>query len=184
MNLAFRIVVLVLAIFGGAGQLFLGLKWRGDAVENTHNRRLLAAYRKTEKELDAKGQKPPDTEVNQKIRKWGRVLDTVPYLLAGALMSLVGGVIAMVGYPYFGVVWLFLAQIGPAILQPPSMIFSCFLPLAIVVCGVTCFIPKPDPSARRPRRDRDDYDDRDYRDEQDDDRRRGRDDDRRRDRDD
>jgi hypothetical protein len=179
MNLAFRIVTLSLAILGALVSLIGFFVLRAD-MSKPEKRNDIIFERKLVEELRSGKVKEIQgktlAEIESQHRTNEGVYQAVPYLLVGALMMLVGGTLAMCGYPACGSVWLLLGFLGPLILNPRSIVCTFFVPLAFISCLVASFVPKPaDTSrpARRPRRGRDDDED-DY-DDRDDRRRRGRD---------
>src|SRR5438067_1836949 len=108
MYLAFRIVTLSLALFGAVVSTVGFFVMREDMIKKRNDivfeRQLLEELRSGKvKELQGKSLE----EVERQHRTNEGVYQAVPYLLVGAAMMLIGGTLAMCGYPACGAVWLF-----------------------------------------------------------------------------
>jgi hypothetical protein len=102
-----RFVVLILALAGGAATGFLGYKWRSD-------------YEGQAAILDAARQKAQGNPAAEaEFAKVDRLSKAAYFLLAGAPLGLIGGILAMLGRGKLAAVVLLLALVGPAVLAGP-----------------------------------------------------------------
>jgi hypothetical protein len=150
-----RVAVLVLGILGGLGAGALGVLW---LMNCNKDRDIIELLRSDPNLRDANLGIPGQAFIQtprDAIREYDRRVRAYPFLLAGLLLGVVGGVLALLGRGKSGAVLLALACLGPAVLNPWSLIFTFLLPVA---AGLSLFVrprPQPDedePPARRPRR--------------------------------
>src|SRR4051794_28543914 len=95
-----RVLVLLLAL-GGAGWSVAGGGLLYKALEVNDN---LPA--------EAKAMPPEDRQ---------QMIKVIPFLLAGGVLGLIGGILAACGYTGQGGVWLLVAGLGPVLLSPAGL---------------------------------------------------------------
>src|SRR5262245_39646825 len=123
-----RILVLILAILGGLGSGFLGYKWYGDA-------------QRLKEPIDAvRGAAEATPEGKAKLAEFDRLVMSSYFLMAGALVAVVGGILAMNGRGLIaGVLMLAVVAVPVVLSQKPEMlIFNGLLGVAGVLalfCG-------------------------------------------------
>jgi hypothetical protein len=152
-----RIAVFVLAIVGGLGSAALGLIW---LINTQKERELFEAMRNNPENRDffraLLAAQPPGenrpaflASPEAALAENDRRVRAYPFLLAGLLLSVAGGVLAMLRKGKSGAVLLALAVLGPAVLHPWSLIFTGLL---IVAAGLSVFVgPRRVPYDYEPR---------------------------------
>jgi hypothetical protein len=123
-----RIAVLILAILGGLGAAALGVLWLLNCQKDRNAvelARLIAA------EIPAGA--PDSSKIIDELREYDRRVKAYPFLLVGFVLAVAGGFLAMQRRGKSAAVLLLLAALGPAILNPLSLIFTFLLPIAAVL---------------------------------------------------
>jgi hypothetical protein len=140
-----RYAVLVLAVLGAVGSGYLGARWLHDYFtlkdKMEANMKLVDMYRA----LAASGgpnlsaQAGGNDQVEAAYQQFQRAGKTAPFLLAGVVLALAGGILALARQPKSAAALLLLAAAGPAVLVPKSLIFTCCL----LIAGVLCLFVRP-----------------------------------------
>jgi hypothetical protein len=135
-----RIAVLVLGILGGLAAGTLGMLWLTNCQKD---RPIIEVLRNTQKDHEEARKKrvvPPNEpeldfliDPDAMVREYDRRVRAYPFLLAGLLFGVMGGVLAMLRRGKSAAVLLALAALGPAVLNPLTLIFTFLLPIAAVL---------------------------------------------------
>ncbi|MCI0459200.1 MAG: hypothetical protein L0Z62_19765 [Gemmataceae bacterium] len=134
-----RIAVLVVGILGSLGAGALGVLWLLACQKDEQDLRLLRL-----------AGVPVSAQVEREFEQRTRAY---PFLLAGLVLGGAGAALGMAGRGLSAAALLLAAAIGPAILNPQSLIFTSLL---VVAGGLAFFIrprtpaPEPEPARLRP----------------------------------
>ena len=142
-----RSLVLAFGILGGLAAGFLGFKWNRDANDPT-NKTLIEASRKLLEEAEKGGAKGPRLEeAKAQIAKYDKAVKASYILMAGLPVGIAAGVLGFLRIsPIVAGVLMLAAMAGPAVLAPPSLVFTC----PFLVGGILAFLVKSKPRAARP----------------------------------
>jgi hypothetical protein len=130
-----RVGVFALAMLGTAASGYLGYRWYSDASSQQTKldltRRTLVAW----EVLNKAGQAGPNAgndiqSFKTQLETLNPVLRAIPFLLAGAVLGLLGGILALAGRTTSAAVVLIVAGAGPGVLAPRSLVFTSILILA------------------------------------------------------
>ncbi len=151
-----RISVLVVGILGALSAGALGAFWLLDcqmAKSSVEKSRAMVALLR-----QGGGPLPPflDNEVKKAedvVQTYDRHMRAYPFLLAGLVLGGAGAALGMAGRGLSAAALLLVSAVGPAVLDPRSLIFTGLL---IVAGGLAFFIrppapaPEPEPARTRP----------------------------------
>lgn len=135
-----RIAVLILALLGGVAEGFLGFKWLSDAAKNEKMLKQLeelgAAFEKEgidkNKGVDMIGNLGGQSNFSEKLAEYKKLVKAAYCLAGGAILALLTGILvfARVVPGYVGGILLLLCAIVPAVFEPKTLVFTCFVVLA------------------------------------------------------
>jgi hypothetical protein len=148
-----RVGVFLLALLGVAGSGGLGYKWWSDSTAEKPKfdlaQKKMAALRVLVKEGLGGPTTPSDLQkASENFDNLNSFLRPIPFLMAGAVIGLLGGVLALIGRTLSGAVLLFLASAGSGVLQPITLIFTCPLiaaGLGSLFVSFLAFVTRPKP---------------------------------------
>jgi hypothetical protein len=132
------------SLLGALGAGILGFKWKSDydtAKPQLEATMALAKALPTEKQA----------ELNAELAKLDRVVYAAYLLMAGAVLGVIGGIVAMRGLGIVAGVLLLLAVLPAAILVPKSLVFSFPLLVAALLAFVVRRPAVPSPTFKSPR---------------------------------
>jgi hypothetical protein len=147
-----RIAVLILGILGGLGAGVLGVLW---LLACQKDKVVMDALRSNPEiirivEFGHAGGNPASQELAWRLREYDRRSRAYPFLLAALALGVAGGALGFLGRGFSGAALMLAAVIGPAILNPMSLMFTFLL---IVGAGLSFFVrPRERPAPRLPRR--------------------------------
>jgi hypothetical protein len=124
-----RTAVLLVGILGSLAAGTLGVLWF--LQKNSPEGQLLEALRR---ELSGK----LDADALSKLKEWDRHVWAIWFLFAAVPVGLAGAILGFNGRGFSGAVLLFLAVLGPAVLAWRSLVFTCIL----LVAGLLCLFVK------------------------------------------
>jgi hypothetical protein len=139
-QLVLRIIVLVLCLPGAAITGFLGFK----AYSNTHDPAQIESVERNRAVVEAADKVIPDNPLLEDARKEVKRFDQLKvvcyFLLAGCLLGLAGGVLALLRWGKIAAPLLILPAVGAAVIAPISAILTSPLLLAGILA---IFIKRP-----------------------------------------
>lgn len=154
--LLLRVGVFLLALAGVGGAGFLGYKgWENITQKHSLEdaRKQLAAARAL---VSPGGLITAETvrKSESEVERLSMVARAYPFLLAGAVIGLLGGVLALVGRTNSGAVLMLLTLAGPGVIFPNSLLFLSPLGaagLGALFVSFLAWITRPKPGAAAPR---------------------------------
>src|SRR5262245_52077809 len=123
-----RLAVLLLGLIGSVAAGTLAVWWYVDM--NTPEGHLLEALRQRAHLLDARAV--------QELHAWDRHVIAIWFLFAGIPLGVAGAILGYKGRGFLAAALMFLAVLGPAILDVRSLIFTFIL----IVSGILCLFVK------------------------------------------
>jgi hypothetical protein len=151
--LGLRITVLVLSVLGAAVSAFLALSLIiGEYKLRKEYDRVRAVFDEADQAAKKRGLseenrreaddhfRAEDDKFEKDLENLNRVLNATPFLVVGALLSIVGGILAMLGRTNSGGGLLLLAGLGPVPLAPRAVIFTGVLILAGLLACLASFL--------------------------------------------
>jgi len=146
-----RVLVLVFALLGAVAAGILGFKWYSDA-NDPMRKTLIDAARKELDNAEKTGIRGVKAEeAKAAMAKFDNAVKASYILMAGFPVGIAAGLLAFLRIsPLIAAVLMLAAMVGPAILAPPSLIFTS----PFLVGAVLAFLVKSKPRAPRAPRKR------------------------------
>jgi hypothetical protein len=147
-----RIIVLILALLGAGGSGFLFFRWLADNTTDPKAKEMAETKLKDVEAWEKMKFTPPGVDLEKEKSNAEQFLArarAIWFMLAGLILGVLGGVLAFLRLGALGGLLMLLAVIGPAVLNPPTLIFL----FPLIISGGLAFLIKRGPMAprRRPR---------------------------------